>query len=59
MLMLGCKGLGGLFMILVFFCFCLFLFFFCVCVNISWVESAISVAYVSSVGMGDYVSLNN
>ena len=43
-------------MILVFFCFCCF---FCVCVNISWVESAISVAYVSSVGMGDYVSLNN
>ena len=57
--MLGCKGLGGLFMILVFlFLFC-FVFFFCVCVNISWVESAISVAYVSSVGMGDYVSLNN
>ena len=50
-------------MILVFFLFFflfLFLFlFFCVCVNISWVESAISVAYVSSVGMGDYVSLNN
>ena len=48
-------------MILVFFLFLfLFLFlFFCVCVNISWVESAISVAYVSSVGMGDYVSLNN
>ena len=46
-------------MILVFlFLFC-FVFFFCVCVNISWVESAISVAYVSSVGMGDYVSLNN
>ena len=57
MLMLGCKGLGGLFMILVFFF--LFFVFFCVCVNISWVESAISVAYVSSVGMGDYVSLNN
>ena len=38
----------------VFFCF-----FFCICVNISWVESAISVAYVSSVRMGDYVSLNN
>ena len=36
-----------------------FFFFFCICVNISWVESAISVAYVSSVGMGDYVSLNN
>ena len=53
--MLGCKGLGGLFMILVFFV----LFFLCICVNISWVESAISVAYVSSVGMGDYVSLNN
>ena len=53
--MLGCKGLGGLFMILVFF----FLFFFCICVNISWVESAISVVFVSSVGMGDYVSPNN
>ena len=49
-------------MILVFFFFLfffLFFVFFCVCVNISWVESAISVAYVSSVGMGDYVSLNN
>ena len=43
-------------MILVFFCFVLF---FCICVNISWVESAISVVYVSSVGMGDCVSLNN
>ena len=46
-------------MILVFFFLFFFVFFFCVCVNISWVESAISVAYVSSVGMGDYVSLNN
>ena len=47
-------------MILVFFFLVFFLvFFLCVCVNISWVESAISVAYVSSVGMGDYVSLNN
>ena len=46
-------------MILVFFLFVFCLFFFCVSVNISWVESAISVAYVSSVGMGDYVSLNN
>ena len=45
-------------MILVFLFFFV-LFFFCVCVNISWVESAISVAYVSSVGMDDYVSLNN
>ena len=43
-------------MILVFF---FFFFFFCVYVNISWVESAISVAYVSSVVIGDYVSLNN
>ena len=46
-------------MILVFFLFVFVCFFFCVCVNISWVESAISVAYVSSVVMGDYVSLNN
>ena len=43
-------------MILVFF---FLFFFFCIYVNISWVESAISVVYVSSVGMGDCVSLNN